>query len=180
MTRPEIKHLFLFTICLVLVARMTCSIQSKHNNHEKKDMVTTNQIINLGADKMLDTILAIGLKTYKINNVKVGIRYTDDGKPLINGSYVITGYTIHLKQTFLITMIKTNQEESIDIIAHEIVHIKQLYNKTIRVKNHRFIWKGKDVTEKYTKYEDRPWEIEAFKEETNIANEIKKQIPRYP
>lgn len=60
----------------------------------------------------------------------------------------------------------------VSTICHEMVHVKQYYRKEL-TEDRR--WKTRKVSEK-VKYEDEPWEKEAFKMEEGLALECFKQI----
>jgi len=51
--------------------------------------------------------------------------------------------------------------------AHEMIHVKQYQSGDLRHTKGKTYWKGVDFSE--TKYEDRPWEKDAFKREKGLA-----------
>ena len=67
-----------------------------------------------------------------------------------------------------------NEEELIETICHECVHIKQYLRKELLElgrDTHR--WKGKLVNSKEVEYYDLPWEKEAYKMEIELAEKVK-------
>ncbi len=180
MNRHDLKHLVVLILCFVLIGRLTYQIQqSKHAKYfEKKELVTTNTIYNLDADPMLDTILAVGLKIYQIDNIQIGIRYTTNRKAIISGEYHIDAYTVNEGNCYIITIIETDRKNSIRLIAHELTHVKQLYDKRVIVNNDQVIWEGEEINP-IPEYMERPWEIEAFQYELDLIQKIENELYQY-
>jgi hypothetical protein len=80
------------------------------------------------------------------------------------GEVEITDYNLRNQPrdfTFFIDK-DISEEEKIRTIAHEMVHTKQYVYSELN--EEMTIWRGKEVSEEqYQKYEDRPWEAEAYK-----------------
>jgi hypothetical protein len=180
MNRHELKHLIVLILCFVLIGRLTYQIQqSKHAKYfAKKEMVKTNTIYHIDADPMLDTIVAVGLQIYQIDNIKIGIRYTSDHKPIKAGKYQIDAYTVNEGDCYVITLIETDRKKSIELIAHELTHVRQIYDKRIIVDGEDIIWKGKHI-KPIPEYMERPWEIEAFQYEVDLAQRIENALYQY-
>lgn len=177
MNRHELKHLIVLILCFVLIGRLTYQIQqSKHAKYfAKNEMVKTNTIYNIDADPMLDTTVAVGLQIYQIDNIHIGIRYTSDHKPIKAGNYQLEAYTVNEGNLYLITLIETDRKKSIELIAHELTHVRQLYDKRIIVDGDDIIWKGKLINP-MPEYMKRPWEIEAFQYELDLAQRIENAL----
>lgn len=65
-------------------------------------------------------------------------------------------------------------------LAHEMVHVKQFCrgqyrSETARNGRYRRYWLGKQVI---AKYEDRPWELEAFKREGILVSQLLDHVAR--
>lgn len=180
MNRHDLKHLIVLILCFVLIGRLTYVIQqSKHAKYfDRKELVRTNTIYHIDADPMLDTILAVGLHIYQIDNIKIGIRYTTDHKSITSGKYKIDAYTVNQGDCYIITMIETDRKTSIELIAHELTHVRQIYDKRIIVDGEDIIWKGKYINP-MPEYMERPWEIEAFQYELDLAQRIENELYEY-
>ena len=76
-------------------------------------------------------------------------------------------YTIFLNQSIL-----NNDVELFKTVCHECVHIKQYFNKELQHLNqYRVVFNNKTYDTFTTKYEDRPWEVEAHKTEECLFQE---------
>ena len=69
-----------------------------------------------------------------------------------------------------------NREESITIISHELIHLKQYLTKELVYSNGIVYWYKKELTLNDIGYGDRPWETDAFKKEPELSNKIKSAI----
>lgn len=63
-------------------------------------------------------------------------------------------------------------EKLIEVIAHEMVHIKQFVMGNLKYEGRSFYWHGKKVIRSKINYYDHPWEIEAWSKEKVLASKI--------
>jgi len=76
-------------------------------------------------------------------------------------------YTIFLNRSIL-----NNDVELFKTVCHECVHIKQYFNKELEHLNqYRVVFNNKVYDTFVTKYEERPWEVEAHKTEECLFQE---------
>jgi|TARA_R110000822_G_scaffold299124_1_gene422042 hypothetical protein len=61
---------------------------------------------------------------------------------------------------------KVEYADMMQTLAHEMVHVKQYFRKELDGSNCRFKWKGRNA-DGY-KYENQPWEREAFRREAEL------------
>lgn len=79
-------------------------------------------------------------------------------------------FQIFLKKDLSLTQIKR-------ILSHEIVHVEQYKNNTLQILlDSKYLWKGYIHSFKDVKYEDRPFEKEAFKKEKLYYKELEKYL----
>ena len=75
----------------------------------------------------------------------------------------------------LITMDIDSQltpERLVDVLSHEMVHVKQLAKGQLKYKGKKLYWKGKFVNHKKLSYYDHPWEHEAWKNQKILASRV--------
>lgn len=75
----------------------------------------------------------------------------------------------------LITMDIDSQltpERLVDVLSHEMVHVKQLAKGQLKYKGKKLYWKGKFVNHKKMSYYDHPWEHEAWKNQKILASKV--------
>ena len=73
-------------------------------------------------------------------------------------------YTIYLNQSIL-----DDDVELFRTVCHECVHIKQYFNKELEhINQYRVVFNNEVYDTFVTKYEDRPWEMEAAQTEESL------------
>lgn len=148
-----------------------------NNVSKPKEITTPNIIYNVERNKELTKYLAVALNAYQIKNITIVIRYLSAEEFIFLSTP--TGFTSAVTQykdgVYCISLIPTSKENSIRLIAHEIVHVKQLYDKRIVYTDTSFAWKGKQLKE-IPPYNERPWEIEAIIKEDSLTKIINDEI----
>lgn len=86
-------------------------------------------------------------------------------KAILQGFPEMKKYVLYLKKNI-------GSLELLEIICHEMVHLKQYYSGDLRLNGTIFTWKGQKYED--ISYWDRPWEKEARTEQYKIEKEVKK------
>lgn len=60
----------------------------------------------------------------------------------------------------------------VEVLAHEMVHVKQIVKKELVQKGKKIYWKNQLVNAKKTSYYNHPWEIDAWKNEKVLASRV--------
>lgn len=126
-----------------------------------------NSIIILnGLEKpYLDTIINIGLNQLNIQDVIVTLLPMEDYviDAFKDGGIELKAYLKEKDGLYYIFMLDMDRKESIDVLSHELIHIKQYHdNRLFNDINNDPIWLGERYPLDLFSYEDRPWEKEAF------------------
>lgn len=138
----------------------------------------TNQVFNLHETVWMDTIVQVGLDQLEIEDQLVIIKTQrakrDLGNDLETEAYIQTNgqqYVIWIRPGL-------SRAKAIDVLAHELIHLKQYYTEKLVVLNGaRVVWDGEiidDITQ--LDYLTRPWEREAFELAPDLAKQIKGQL----
>lgn len=145
---------------------------------EPKVITTPNTIYNVEKNKELTNIVAVALNTYQIKEITIIIRYLtlQEQINLATPTGFTSAITQYQKGVYCISLIETSEENTIRLIGHEIVHVKQLYDKRIIYNDTSFIWNGKELINEIPPYKERPWEIEAITKEDSLSKVIKEVI----
>lgn len=168
----KIIGIVLLIILFIFLLFKIITYKEKSFSHIKID--DKYKIVNATKTNYLDTIVYAGLKSIDIDSVNVAIISIDRVKKCIdkeNDDIQIKAFVVGHDNIYQIYIGDYSKRVSISIISHEIVHIKQYYNKKlIDIGNNTFIWE-RDTTN-VMNYNDRPWEKEAFKEQKDIENKM--------
>jgi hypothetical protein len=63
-------------------------------------------------------------------------------------------------------------EKLIEVVAHEMVHVKQIAKGQLKYVGKKMFWKGQRVYPKKMSYYDHPWEIEAWKMQRYLETRV--------
>jgi hypothetical protein len=80
-------------------------------------------------------------------------------------------YSMHLDS-------RISMENLIQVIAHEMVHIKQFVRGQISFKGRSMYWLGNKVIKSKINYYDHPWEIDAWSKEKVLSAKIYKILAK--
>lgn len=135
-------------------------------------------VFNTTEVNYLDTIVHSGLQKLEIDSVIVLV------KPLVNKQGLLPGdmdVKAHIKGEncqYIIYIDKFSREEYIQILSHELIHLKQYYKHEFKLEGNGTIpiWKGDTINVKNYTYENRPWEKEAYGNSSKLAEEMKKLL----
>ena len=71
-----------------------------------------------------------------------------------------------------------DSEKLIEVIAHEMVHIKQFVKGQLKRKGRQIFWMGKRYVRSRVNYYDHPWEHDAWSKEKFLAAKIFKILSK--
>lgn len=63
-------------------------------------------------------------------------------------------------------------ERLVEVIAHEMMHVKQILKGELVYKGKKIYWKNKLVNHKKISYYEHPWEIDAWSKEKILASRV--------
>lgn len=111
---------------------------------------------------------------FNINDISLIISTNDKlvkrfDKDNIEMQAILQGYP-DIKQYCL--YLRSTATDLLTIICHEMIHLSQYYRGDLRVVGTTFKWKGQDYNK--IPYNDRPWEKEAFGNQSKIEKQVKK------
>jgi len=159
------------TIAVVLIGLAAIMFFSTPKSHfDKVSFNDNNIVINRAHKNYLDTIVRAGLQSIQIDNVNVLLLPL---KKQSIGDYELKGAIVKIKSGYVISIINTNRAESIEIIAHELVHLEQYNSKTVVLFKDGITYYNIFYPFRYFPlYEKRLWEIEAFLKQSIVKKDI--------
>jgi hypothetical protein len=151
---------------------------SKPVNYAVVDLPTDNFIDNQSSKPHLDTVVAIGMEELGISGCSVRIR--DMNEQLRNNpgaSGLELGAAIFGSgNSYLIYVDPSiDKREVITVMSHELIHLRQYFSEDLMIINGSagiVKWKGEEMNVLNLEYNLRPWEVEAFAEQRNLAKDI--------
>lgn len=133
--------------------------------------LSQNNLI-LSQYKRCDTILSVGLDVVGINGITVNIMPLSDKTKSSFGGDLKAHIRYHEDVYYLFIDHNVSTSEMIRIISHEIVHIQQYQSRRLIYDSGILLWEGNQYDLNLINYDSRPWENEAFIEETPIYNKV--------
>jgi hypothetical protein len=100
-----------------------------------------------------------------------------DMNPSLKGSLgsetELRAFIIGERNQYIIYVDDLNREESLTILSHELIHLQQYSSgRLIRMEDHFMMFDGEAYNVNEIPYKERPWEIEAFKNETDLKIKV--------
>ena len=147
----------------------------KTNSEEKPfnqiQFTGNNHIYNEKLPTYYDTILnaamsEVGLTGYNvvISELSEEAKKQNDGELLAHVRY---------DEEFYIFIKDFSKTEAIDVISHEVIHMLQYRSGNLIYSNGMITWMGEVLDLNSKEYEQRPWEIEAFQQQTKLISLVK-------
>jgi predicted metallopeptidase len=141
------------------------------------DIKTTNMVVNRTEDNYLDSVVYVGLNELGMDSIAVTIRpITDEVKQRFDSEGNLKAHILGRGRQYIIFLDDMSRDESIKILSHELIHLRQYFTEKLILHKNGVIWNGRVISEygvSELKYDDRPWEIEAFGEQRKLENKIR-------
>jgi len=141
------------------------------------DIETTNMVANRTEDNYLDSVVYVGLNELGMDSLAVTIRpITDEVKQQFDSEGTLKAHILGRDRQYIIFLDDMGRDESIKVLSHELIHLRQYVTKKLVLHKNEVVWDGEIISEyrvSELKYDDRPWEIEAFAEQRQLENKIR-------
>jgi hypothetical protein len=139
-----------------------------------------NFIQNKTDKPYLDSIVHVGMNELGINGTYIIIRsLTKETKKQFSTDIELKAYIKGLGKQYVIWVDDMGRDETITVLSHELIHLRQYYNGKLVVSDELIKWNNQiiPVNELSTiEYNARPWEIEAFQEQKYLDIDIRKVL----
>lgn len=171
---------FVIILLIIMVALGIYFITNTQDTTFKKVEIKDNKnlVLNGTEKSYYDTIVFVGLDVLGIKDVVLSIQPLSDGakQDFANQGGELGAHIREHQGSYYLFIDETNKLESIDIIAHELIHLRQYENGELEFKNDILKWKGEVYDRTSIPYNQRPWEIDAEKNQTSLSEKIKEVL----
>lgn len=163
------------TVVVLSIAVFSCFAGKRIKN--KLTLYPTIKVLNFTAEKYLDTIISIGVSELEIKNITVVIVSLNEEELQ---EETLMGY-IEDQETYYLIKLRPglSKEYYLEICAHELWHLFDMYNGDLKQLYYGLWYKGKVYTP-YDFYWEREFEIFAFKNELFLKLAILNKISNPP
>jgi predicted metallopeptidase len=152
----------------------------KEQTFNRIDIETTNMVANRTETNYLDSIVYVGLNEMNLDSVTITIRQiSPDVQAMFDSNSQLKAHIIGKGNQYVIFVDDMSRDEAIKVLSHELIHLKQYYTKKLILEKDKVIWNGREVYQteiNETKYEQRPWEAEAFAGQRQLESKIKNKL----
>ncbi len=148
--------------------------------YNKVTLSGDNYIFNLGEDKYVDTIVSVGLKELDVKGCSVTIEEMPQKiKDLFyqQNQMNLEATVFGENDMYDILTSNLNRSSAILVISHELIHLKQYRTGRLNYVDDGFVtfddkvYKVTDIP-----YNNRPWEVEAFNQQHDLARKVEKVL----
>jgi predicted metallopeptidase len=144
------------------------------------DIETTNMVANKTDRNYLDSIVYVGLNEMNLDSIAVTIRQINpDVQAMFDSNSQLKAHIIGRGNQYIIFVDDMGRDESIKVLSHELIHLKQYYTKKLILEKNKVNWGGKEIYENEIdeiSYQNRPWEAEAFAGQRDLENKIREVL----
>jgi len=170
--RKILLKIILGLVFIGLVILIAVKANASEEPFKQVELSDNNTILNNVSVTYLDTIMSVGLDKMGIAGVTVVISdLSDAAKDQFNGE--LKAHVRFFNGVYYLFVDKLGRYESMQVIAHEIIHINQ-YNtgKLYYDQNGQLFWDGELFDLNNIEYERRPWERDAYSDEGKLYSEM--------
>jgi len=160
----------------VLIIYLVFVYEEEDIPFNKIEFTEGNRILNRTTPEYMDTIVLAGLSELNIKNRIVVLKHMDPKD--MGDDLELKAYIVEIGETYVINITDMPRSRAIRVIAHELIHLEQYLEDRILITKDGLTW---DNVSQYNinrlpEYNNRPWEMEAFRGEINLANKIKEKL----
>jgi hypothetical protein len=139
-----------------------------------------NFIQNKTNKPYLDSIIHVGMNELGISGTYIIIKpLTEQTKQQFSSELNLKAHIKGLGKQYVIWVDDMDRDESITVLSHELIHLRQYYNGKLIVTNELIKWDDQVIPVNELSsidYNARPWEIEAFQEQKYLDIDIRKVL----
>jgi hypothetical protein len=176
----ESKKLWFIIIGVVLLIALIIFLLTRAPKREynKFEFPSTIVVENSTPNRMADTITMVmlnkimGYDTMNIQIFRIPLIFMESFVAfIVKVNFQEHRYIIYLQNNVDVATMKT-------VLAHELIHLKQHELGIFETlpENYGYVWKGDTVKYTEVKYEDRPYEIEAYSQGPQLLNKLNKVL----
>lgn len=134
-----------------------------------------NSITNGVLPSFYDTIISVGLDQAGIKDRNIIVNTLSDGaREQFQGE--LKAHIREVNGSFYLFISDLDREDAIRVICHEIVHVQQYISGDLVYQDDILIWKGQNVDLQRVEYQEREWEIDAFRKENQLINSVEEVL----
>jgi len=180
MKNTIIKYAGIILLILLIIFGIYKLATTKEKTFRLVNIEKNNFIQNKTDKPYLDSIVHVGMNELGVSGTYIIIRpLTKEVKQQFSNELQFKAHIKGLGKQYVIWIDDMDRSETILVLSHELIHLRQYYNGKLVVSNDTIKWNNQIIplTELSTiEYNARPWEIEAFQEQKYLDIDIRKVL----
>lgn len=177
---PNQKRLLLIGIIIILIFVLVIFLKNQTDTPFKQIQLSSNNTVFNETDvSYIDTIVSTGLDKLQIKDAVVIIKpITDDIIQKLRQSestLEFKAFIIGKNGQYNIYITNLPRHLNLEVLSHELIHLQQTEDNQLIKGTKNIMWKGIEYSPEVP-YNDRPWEIDAYKRQSILLNEIKNSL----
>jgi hypothetical protein len=180
MKNTIIKYVGIIFLILLIIFGIYKLATTKARTFKLVNIEKNNYIQNKTDKPYLDSIIHVGMNELGISGTYIIIKpLTEETKKQFSSEIELKAHIKGLGKQYVIWIDDMGRDETIRVLSHELIHLRQYYNGKLVVSDGLIKWNNQIIplTELSTiEYNARPWEIEAFQEQKYLDIDIRKVL----
>lgn len=130
-----------------------------------------NSVYNNSLPSYYDTILYVGLDAAGLIGVSITIdKLSDAARNQFDGE--LKAHLRYFNNVYYLFIDNYDRQEAIEVISHELIHVQQYNSGDLIYYDGKVWWKGEEFDLSNIEYTKRPWEDDAFANQSKITSTI--------
>lgn len=164
-------------ISIILIIWLNKRAERKIRHFKKIEFVHTNEILNRTDINYIDTVVYVGLKELGVRYVTVIVYPLNKNiKNNFPPEFELKAHIRGVGSNYIIWIDDMSKLETIQVLSHELIHLQQYYTKKLIYSDSVTIWNNQVMDINTLDYNSRPWEIEAFQQESSLEKKMLKDL----
>ena len=162
-------------ILLVILLFLIFRTNSGDKPFNQVQLTGNNYIYNEKFPTFYDTILNVAMSEAGIIGRNVILRELSDGaKSQFDGE--LKAHIRYENGDFYLFTQRMGKSQAIEVLSHEVIHMLQYTSGNLSYSNGNVTWMGEVLELNSKEYEQRPWETEAFQQQTKLISLVENKL----
>ena len=174
------NRLLLIGISIILILLLVIFLKKQSDSPFNQIQLSSNNTVFNETDvSHIDTIVSTGLDKLQIKDAVVIIKpITDDIVQKLRQSestLEFKAFIIGKNGQYIIYISNLPRHLNLEVLSHELIHLQQTESLQLIKGTKNVLWEGIEYSPEVP-YNDRPWEIDAYKRQSILLNDIKNTL----
>jgi len=171
MNKNLLLKITLVLLGILLIVLLVLNYESPNKPFNQVNLSNDNNIENLLYPSYYDTILNVAMTQMNLSgNVVIIQPLSDNAKSQFDGE--LKAHIRYFNGKFYLFTINLDKKDAIEVLSHEVIHMDQYMSGNLIYNNNGVTWMGETMEINTKEYEQRPWENDAFKRQSQLINSV--------